>query len=403
MVTRFNKSAQRAVILLLVWALGSTSFAQTTSDPSLLSTNSFQWSQQEMELGFAHYDEVFEGREVMHGDKIRELPMGLPLDAFSEGGEREIALEDFLSQQKVAGLLILQAGTIRLERYALGLSEAGRWTSQSTAKSVTSTLVGAAIKDGYIQSVDDFVSDYIPDLQGSAYEKVTIHDLLTMSTGVSWSEAYKDQNSDIVKLYTEPIDPGVDQIVSYMRSLPAVDEPGIKWNYSTGETHLLGVLISAATGQTLSDYLSAKIWVPYGMEGKATWILNQTNHELAGCCLQAKLRDFGRFGQFILEGARIDGESIVPDDWFETATKTQFRVWGSLGYGYQWWTYNDGTFQALGIHGQFIHIDPSRQLVVVINSAWPESEDNMRRAAVNRMLSTIAREIDKEAAESPGQ
>jgi CubicO group peptidase (beta-lactamase class C family) len=287
-----------------------------------------------------------------------------------------------------------------MEHYDLGYSEAGKWTSQSVAKSVTSTLVGVAIKDGYINSVDDYLSEYIPDLIGSAYDNVTIHHLLTMTTGIRWIENYTDPNSDLVRFFTLPVEPGLDQTISYMRRLPAEAEPGKKWVYKTGETHLLGVLVSSATGQSLSDYLSSKIWVPYGMEQKATWILNLTGQELAGCCLQMKLRDFGRFGQFVLEGGHINGESILPDNWFQIATKTQVPVWGSLGYGYQWWTYADGTFQALGIHGQMIHIDPARSLVVVINSAWPEAENDQRRAAVSNFLRSIAKEIDKEKAES---
>jgi len=219
---------------------------------------------------------------------------------------------------------------------------------------------------------------------------------LTMTTGVRWIESYTDPNSDLTRLFTVPTDPGMDQIVSYMRRLPAEAEPGTKWVYKTGETHLLGVLVSSATGQTLSDYLSSKIWVPYGMEQKATWILDRTGQELAGCCLQMTLRDLARFGQFVIEGGRINGESIVPDDWFPTATHTQVPVWGYLGYGYQWWTYADGTFEALGIHGQMIHIDPARHLVVAIDSAWPEAESNERRAADSKFLNTIAKEIDKE-------
>lgn len=401
MRTRVTSPILGAVGLGIALALSSSCLAQGTSDPASLPKDSFHWNQGELELGFLHYDEVFEGREVPRGDKVHELPQGLPIAAFLEGGEKERAFEDFLTQQKVAGLLILQDGMIRLERYALGYSEAGRWTSQSVAKSVTSTLVGAAIKDGYINSVDDYVTDYIPDLKGSAYEKVTVRHLLTMTTGVRWNEIYTDPNSDIVRFYTEPVEPGIDQTVSYMRRLPAVTEPGTTWVYKTGETHLLGVLVSSATGQTLSDYLSSKIWVPYGMEQKATWILGRTDQELAGCCLQMKLRDFARFGQFVLEGGRINGESIVPDDWFERATQTQVRVWGGLGYGYQWWTFDDGTFQALGIHGQMIHIDPARRLVVVINSAWPEAESLERQAAVANFLKTIATEIDEEGIESP--
>jgi CubicO group peptidase (beta-lactamase class C family) len=401
MSTHITSPILGVVGLAIGLALGSSSFAQGTTDPALLPKDSFHWTQEERELGFLHFDVVFEGSEVPRGDKVHELPQGLSISAFCDGGEKEREFEEFLTEQKVAGLLILQDGMIRLERYGLGFSEAGRWTSQSVAKSVTSTLVGAAIKDGYINSVDDYVTDYIPDLKGSAYEKVSVRHLLTMNTGVQWKETYNDPNSDLIKFFTDPTEPGLDQTVSYMRRLPKEAEPGTKWVYKTGETHLLGVLVSLATGQTLSNYLSSKIWVPYGMEQEATWILNRTNQEMAGCCLQMSLRDFARFGQFVLEGGRINGESIVPDNWFEAATQTQIPLWGGWGYGYQWWTMSDGTFRALGIHGQMIHIDPARHLVVAIYSAWPEAESDQRRIAAANFLRTIAKEIDKEGTETP--
>ena len=389
-----------SVFLLALGMLwGTASRGQVVSDPDSLSKDNSRWNQQERELGFAHFDAVYDAREVPNGIKVHELPQGLPIAVFNKGGEKEKELEDFMLKEKVAGLLVLQDGKIRLERYALGYSDSGRWTSMSVAKSVTSTLVGVAIRDGYIKSIDDLVTDYIPDLKGSAYDKVSIRNLLGMTTGVRWIENYTDPNSDIARFYTDPVEPGMNATVSYMRRLPAVAEPGKKWVYSTGETHLLGVLVSSATGQTLSHYLSSKIWIPYGMEQKATWNLDRTGQELAGCCLQMSLRDFGRFGQFVLDGGRINGELIVPGDWFAEATKRRVQIWGSLGYGYGWWTFDDGTFEALGIHGQVIHIDPMRHLVVVVNSAWPEAESNQRHDATAHFLHTIATEIDKEKAQ----
>ena len=372
------------------------SFAQHIINADSLSKNTFGWNQKEKEFGFAHFDEIFKTREVPKGRKVSKLPQGAAIAAFNKGGRKEKELDAFITAQKVAGILILQNGKIRLERYALGFSDAARWTSHSVAKSVTSALVGAAIKDGYIKSIDDYLVTYIPDLKGSAYDKVTIRDLLTMTTGVKWNEIYTDPNSDIVKFYTQPVDPGIDEIVSYMRKLPSEAEPGKKWVYKTGETHLLGVLVSAATGKTLSEYLSLKIWAPYGMEGNATWNIGRTSQEFAGCCLQMKLRDFGRFGQFILDGARIKGKSIVPDDWLQLATTTQVKLWPGWGYGFQWWTLSDGTFRALGIHGQMIHIDPLRHLVIVLNSAWPEAESFERQNVVNDFLKSVNREIDEE-------
>ncbi len=370
------------IVLFIILISASSSFAQDITKPDSLSKNSSHRNQEE--------------RDVPKGSKVHKLSQGLPIAAFSPGGEKEEMLEDFMIEQKVAGLLILQDGKIRLERYALGHSGSNRWSSLSVAKSVTSTLVGAAIKDGYIKSVDDYVADYIPDLKGSAYDSVKIRHLLTMTTGIRWSENYTDPNGDIARFSTYPIEPGMNATVSYMRRLPAEAEPGKKFLYSTGETHLLGVLVSSATHQTLSHYLSAKIWIPYGMEKNATWTLDRTGQELAGCCLQMLLRDFARFGQFVLEDGRINGKSIVPNDWFKTATKIQVPLWPGGGYGYGWWIFNGSSFDALGIYGQRIHVDPSRRLVIAVNSAWPEADSNERQLAFAKFLTSINKEVDKE-------
>ncbi len=374
------------ITLFIILISASSSLARDITKPDSLSKSSSPQTQEE--------------REVQKGNEVHKLSQGLSIAAFSPGGEKEKELENFMKEQKVAGLLILQDGKIRLERYALGHSESNLWSSLSVAKSVTSTLVGAAIKDGYIRSVEDYVTDYIPDLKGSAYDSVKIRHLLTMTTGIRWNESYTDPNGDIARFSTDPIEPGMNATVSYMRRLPAEAEPGKKFLYSTGETHLLGVLVSVATHQTLSHYLSSKIWVPYGMEKNATWRLDRTGQELAGCCLQMTLRDFARFGQFVLEDGRINGESIVPNNWFKTATQIQVPLWPGGGYGYGWWILNGKSFDALGIYGQRIHVDPSRQLVIAVNSEWPEADSNKRQLAFAKFLKSINNEIDKEEEEA---
>ena len=363
-------------------------------DPASIPRNSFAWSQEELEVGLAHWDVVFPGREVQNGSRVHPLPAGTPFTAFSAGAPGALELEQFIEEQKVAGIIVVHDGSVRLERYALGHSATGRWTSQSVAKSVTSTLVGAAVKDGFIRSIDDPVTTYVAGLRGSAYDSVTIRQLMTMTSGVRWIENYTDPSSDIARFYSAPIEPGLDATVSYMRRLPRESTAGTTWVYSTGETHLLGVLVASATGQSLADYLSAKIWAPYGMEQSASWSTDRTDHELGGCCLQAGLRDYARYGQFVLDDGRIDGRSIVPDGWFGAATSTQVQP--PTSYGYQWWTSDDGTFDAIGIHGQLIHVDPERRLVVAINSAWPVATDRERSAARARMLNTIAAAVDAE-------
>jgi CubicO group peptidase (beta-lactamase class C family) len=281
-----------------------------------------------------------------------------------------------MSGQRTAGLVIIQDGEVRLEKYGLDFDAEGRWTSFSVAKSFTSTLVGAAIKDGFISSIDDKVSDYIPDLKGSVYDDVSIRQLLTMTSGVGWNEDYEDKNSDVARFNEHRAEPGVDATVSYMRRLGREAPAGTKWVYKTGETNLIGVLVSSATHKKLSDYLSEKIWAPLGMEQDASWLLGSTDHEISGCCIQASTRDFARFGLFMLGGAMVDGKAVLPDDWIAAATTRQADIgFPGKGYGYQWWTYDDGSFAAQGIFGQGIFIDPKRKLVIASNSNWPKATD----------------------------
>jgi CubicO group peptidase (beta-lactamase class C family) len=160
-------------------------------------------------------------------------PLKLPLD-----------LDAYMAGQRSAALLIVHNGKLRLERYGLGFDAAGRWTSFSVAKSFTSTLVGAALRDGHIKSMDDKVSDYIPQMKGSAYDAVSIRQLLTMTSGVKWNEDYADPNADVAKFNNHKPDDGVDALVSYLRQLPREVPAGTRWLYSTGETNLVGMLVA---------------------------------------------------------------------------------------------------------------------------------------------------------------
>jgi CubicO group peptidase (beta-lactamase class C family) len=216
---------------------------------------------------------------------------------------------------------------------------------------------------------------------------------------VRWREDYTDTTSDITQFYRQRIEPGTSLTVGYMRRLPSEAPPGKKWLYKTGETHLIGVLVQEATKKGLAAYLSEKIWAPYGMELDAAWQVDATGYELAGCCLMSGLRDYARFGQFILDDARIDGRSIVPDGWLAAATSKQVATdRPGRGYGYQWWTWDTGGFAAIGIYGQLVHVDPSRRLVVAISSAWPVATGQAQSDARSAMLVRIAAAVDAEKA-----
>lgn len=393
--------------LLLVLSTGSLAADLSASEinPQSLRRPVATWSQVEREFGFKNWDRIFSARTIARGKQVRQLPEGAPLPTFSSGGEGAVQLQRNIDDFKLAGIVVLHDGKLRLERYALGHIAAGRWVSFSVAKSLTSTLVGAAIKDGYVSSADDVLTRYIPELRDSAYDGVTVRQLLTMTSGAKWNESYTDPKADVALFYSAPIDPGMDATVSYMRKLTRDAAPGQRWHYSTGETNLIGVLVARATKKDLATYASEKIWARYGMERDASWMLDRTDHEHGGCCMQATTRDYARFGQLILDGARIDGQSIVADGWLEAATHKQVDIGQpDLGYGYQWWTRDNGTFNALGIHGQQIHVDPARRLVVAINSAWPVADFTMESGAARTTLfNAIRTAIDSETRSTPGK
>lgn len=330
------------------------------------------WNTAQRDAAFRAMDRIpilAKSNIIESGDDVYPLPKGAPIKIASD-------VDAYMKAQRTAGLVIVQDGKIRLEKYGLGFTGNGKWTSFSVAKSFTSTLVGAAIKDGYIKSIDDKVSAYIPDLEGSAYDDVTIRQLLTMTSGVKWNEDYADPKSDVALFNQHKAKDGMDVTVSYMRTLPREAPAGTKWVYKTGETNLIGVLVSSATKKNLSEYLSEKIWVPFGMEQDGSWLLGSTGHEISGCCIQASTRDYARFGLFMMGGAMVKGVSILPDDWIVPATTKQADIGApGKGYGYQWWTYDDGSYAAQGIFGQGIFIDPKRRLVIASNSNWPKATD----------------------------
>jgi len=384
-------------LLLLCCAAFSSETAKPTAPAStrpLVGAEVLFWTQAQREAGFPHMEALFTTHTVRRGAHVQPMPMGKPLNVSIDLDGRTETVEQFMAEQKSAGILIIQNGSIRLEKYALGYASEGRWTSFSVAKSITSTLVGAAIKDGYIKSIDDPVTRYITGLKGSAYDGVSIRQVLTMTSGVKWNEDYTDPQSDVAQFYSVQPDPGVDPTVSYMRKLPREASPGTKWVYKTGETNLIGVLVTSATHKALADYLSEKIWRPYGMEQNAAWIVDARGQESGGCCLSVSLRDYGRMGMFILNGGVAHGKRVLPDGWIAAATRKQADTGApGQGYGYQWWTEDDGSFDALGIFGQSIHIDPTRKLVVVISSAWSRATDPARRTARRALFTGVAKAV----------
>lgn len=325
---------------------------------------------------FRNIDRLFPTRTVRSGPVARNLEKGQSvLDGFyfEHDGER-YDLFDVLSLNRVSGLLILHDGRVVLEKYLLGNDESTRWMSMSVVKSMTAALIGAAIEDGHIKTIDDPIVDYLPRFRGTAYDGVTVRHILQMTSGVAWNETYTDPASDRRTMLEAQIRQQPGDILDLMASsLPRAAEPGTRWNYSTGETHVAGALVAAATGMHVADYLSEKIWVPAGMEADATWWLESPGRlEVGGSGLSATLRDYARFGMFLLEGGVIGGERVLPAGWMEDAGSRKTVDGEPIEYGYMLWPLHDRSYAAIGIFGQFAFVDPDRDLVVAMWSSQPK-------------------------------
>lgn len=259
-------------------------------------------------------------RRIARGPATRPLPAAeerLPPLAIRHAG-RSWDLVDYLSVNRVAGLLVMKRGRVVLETYELGIGPETQWWSCSLAKSFASTLAGMALAEGYIRSLDDPVTRYAA--VGGAYAEVSVRQLLRMASGVAWDETYVDPASDRRQLLDRQLEWQAGAILDHMGRLPRRSPPGTAWAYNTGESYLLGAVVEGATGMNLADYLGDRIWSRIGMEHDATWWEESPGGmTVSGSGMTATLRDYARFGRFVLEGGIVDGRPTLPPGWFAEA------------------------------------------------------------------------------------
>ena len=324
--------------------------AADDADPERAAPNFWDTTPENQAPTFRNQDQVWPVRVIRRGDAVRPLPphaRSLADLTFEMGGVR-LGLNDFMARRRMAGLLILKHGEIALERYGMGNGPESRWTSFSTAKSMTATLVGAALHDGAIGSLDDRCEQYLPRLRGSAYEGVTIRNVLRMCSGVAWREEDDaDGRSKSIAWAKAMVSRRPGSVLDLLCKLPRAQPQGTVFNYSTGESYLIGALVAAATGRPLADYCAETIWGPAGMEADGHWQLeSEGGLELGGLGVSARLRDLGRFGQLVLEdGEAFGGRRVLPPGWRDLAGQPDCAAtaFGRLmpgspgGYGYHWW------------------------------------------------------------------
>ena len=283
---------------------------------------------------------------------------------------RETSLDDYLARHPATGLLIAKGPTILVERYQYGRHDTDRFVSQSMAKTIVAMLFGLAVKDGKIRSLDDRAQDYLPALKGSAYGETSLRALLTMSSGVAWSETYTGDD-DNAKLGRAMFSPGGQGAAAFLRTRSTREAPeGTRFHYASSETEVLGLVLAAATGRRLTDYASERLWKPMGAEADARWSADRKGDILGYCCFSARLRDYARLGLLLAN----DGGDVIPASWVIEATSAPADSWRAprkatpfWGYGYQTWLLpaRRRMFALRGIHGQAIFVDPASKLVLV--------------------------------------
>jgi CubicO group peptidase (beta-lactamase class C family) len=353
----------------------------------------------------SHLDEIFRGRLIHKAPtpsrlvRVAEPPMTWTFRG------ADLTLDDYLSRNPTTGLLIARGDTIFVERYQYGRTDRHRFTSWSMAKTVTAMLIGIAIDEGRIRSVDDLAAAYVPALAGTEYGRTSLRHLLQMSSGVRFNEDYRRDffSHDVVQVILDTfmrVGPGgVGAVTSFnVRERPA----GTKFSYSSVETLVLGLVLARATGRPVAEYLQEKIWQPIGAEADATWLVDNSGQEVTACCLNAVLRDYVRLGLLLAHDGNWRGRQIIRAAWVLEATTVRadqpHRQPGTAtpvaGYGYQTWIVpgERRMFIFWGAQGQRIYVDPRSKLVMV-NTAVQEGFDPPALREMNALWSALVRQL----------
>ncbi|MDZ4737804.1 MAG: serine hydrolase [Rhodospirillaceae bacterium] len=368
-----------APVLVLVLA---APLAQAEEYP--VGTVDSMWSDPYMIGSYRHWDDIYPVRNIPRSGDVSELARGTSIENLTYvRGTTERNIDEYFELSRAAGLIVLKDDEVLFERYALGADETSMFTSMSMAKSIASTLVGFTVEDGLIESIDDPIDKYIPELAGTGYEGVPIKAILQMSSGIAFIEDYTASVSDSTRLWLETVHYRKTPLNSFVTQMERRQDPFVDFNYKGVDTAALGWLITAVTGQSLSAYAAEKLWGPLGMEADANWGVDGRGDgatEIAFCCFQATLRDFARFGQFMLHRGTWNGTELLSSDWIDTATtvdgdQVDYGVLYPgypLGYGYQWWLMpgEDGAYLAIGVNGQFIYVNPAKDMVVAATHVW---------------------------------
>jgi CubicO group peptidase (beta-lactamase class C family) len=350
---------------------------------------------------FRHMDEIFPSVPISPAPVLFEFPRKLrPLPVTYRFDGEDRTLSGFLKRVSATGILVIKDGTIVYERYFQGASASSRFTSWSMAKSFVGTMVGQALAAGRIDSLDDPITKYVPELAGSGYDGVPIRDVLEMASGVGFDENYDSNFSDIylffVKLFL--LERSADHVID---DYDSAGPPGKVFSYSSLDTQALGMLVSAVYHRPLAKVLEENLWQPLGARA-AYWNTDDSGTPLAFCCLNSRLRDFAKLGQLYLQDGRWQGRRLLPAAWVKRATtpgapflEPRAVKYAGLGYGYQWWVPGGShrEYLANGLWGQHVYVSKRDNLVIARTAVDPDSNgtDDAESIAAYRAIAKVLR------------
>ena len=324
---------------------------------------------------YSHFDELFPARPIRRAGTPWQFKRASEPSITYRFGPERLSISDYLKRNPVTGLLIAKDDTILYEHYQYARTDRDRFLSQSMAKTITAMLIGIAVSEGKIKSVDDIAATYVPGLAGTEYGKTSVRDLLHMASGVSFSEVY-DGHDDVAQLARDLFgQPGKDPAASVAEFNARAAPPASKWHYASVETEILGLVLRSATGEPVANYLHDRIWDAIGAEADASWSVDGTGQETTFCCFNATLRDYARLGRLLANDGAWEGRQLIPRQWLLDATTVKLTdgylapgiATPYFGYGYQLWLFpgEQRRFALLGIRGQMILVDPASKLVMV--------------------------------------
>lgn len=333
-------------------------------------------------LTFRSMDALFETRTVARAGRTWELPRrDLALDFTYQWQGQTYTPAEFLERTYTNALLVMRDGHIVSETYRNNTDAGTRFIGWSMTKSITSVLVGCALAEGKLASLDVPITDYLPELKGGGYDGVSIRHVMQMRSGVDYAERYDFANpGTAASNHIAALVRNTARFADVARTLPRLAAPGELFQYKTIDTAVLGWLVERVTGGSVAAYTARCLWEPLGAEADGYYIMDGPpgiGREFSGAGFNATLRDFARFGQMMLDGGVADGRRIVAEDWVRESTRPSGQREGERGgYGLQWWIAGTGgAYMAIGLQGQFIYVDPASRTVIVKLSYFPPGDN----------------------------